>query len=228
MKEAAWFREKSPIILLSHAMNARKAAAEWISSRRARLLTLAFLETVPGLREHPLAEAVLRIRLSDPEDFRTHDLGARGAIQRRIRRELGCPHVGYLPCLRCLLLECLARTPDLPKVMGWFHERVPTSVDLDDLTRCLIPYPFFLHQAGGWLLEPEFVPACVREMADAIYRGEDWGALPMLADMIELREPQLALEQRPLMEHLRAVCPHARGCWAIDVLLGKLGGLDGL
>lgn len=226
MSEADWFLERRPICLLEFAMRTREASGEWISARRARLLALAFLEATPLLSENALARELLAIRLDDPGDWRTHHLGARGRIQKSIRKHLSCPHDSPLPCLRCLLLECLKTTPDLPKVMGWFHGGVPMSADSADLTRCLIPHPSFVDRAGGWTVDPALVPDEAKDMAEAIFRSNrQWDDLPILADLLELRVPEIALPNLQLMRHLRYGRGHARGCWAIDALLGRLGGI---
>jgi hypothetical protein len=60
-------------------------------------------------------------------------------------------------------------------------------------------------------------PGEVRRLAEAIYDGRDFGRLPVLADALEAA----GCADRPLLAHCRSGGEHARGCWALDAVLGK-------
>ena len=53
--------------------------------------------------------------------------------------------------------------------------------------------------------------------ADAYARGQ-FDGLPILADAVE----DAGCDNAELLAHLRGKGPHARGCWALDVILGKV------
>jgi hypothetical protein len=57
----------------------------------------------------------------------------------------------------------------------------------------------------------------VARLARAIYDGHRFGELPVLADALE----EAGCADEALLAHLRGPGPHARGCWALDLLLGK-------
>jgi hypothetical protein len=57
----------------------------------------------------------------------------------------------------------------------------------------------------------------VRELAQGIYDGRAFDRLPVLADALE----DAGCSDPYLLGHLRGPGPHARGCWAVDLLLGK-------
>jgi hypothetical protein len=59
-------------------------------------------------------------------------------------------------------------------------------------------------------------PSCAA-LARAAYDGEDWPLLPLLADALQ----DARCADQSLLEHLRGPGPHARGCWALDLVLGK-------
>jgi hypothetical protein len=67
------------------------------------------------------------------------------------------------------------------------------------------------------------VPSPVRPGEDAArmaahaYEARDWAALPVLADALE-DEGRADAE---LLSHLRSPGPHVRGCWALDLVLGR-------
>jgi hypothetical protein len=57
----------------------------------------------------------------------------------------------------------------------------------------------------------------LRAMAERAYADEDFAALPVLADALE----DAGCDDADLLAHLRGPGPHARGCWALDRVLGK-------
>lgn len=54
-------------------------------------------------------------------------------------------------------------------------------------------------------------------IAQAIYEGQDFSSLPILADALE----DAGCSDEAILSHLRGPGPHVRGCWVIDLLLGR-------
>jgi hypothetical protein len=57
----------------------------------------------------------------------------------------------------------------------------------------------------------------VVKVARALYDGRDFERLPVLADALE----DSGCAEEALLGHLRGPGPHARGCWALDLLRGE-------
>ena|SRR5579872_1653038 len=57
----------------------------------------------------------------------------------------------------------------------------------------------------------------VAKLAAGVYEQRKFEDLPILADALE----DSGCADASLLEHLRGPGPHVRGCWAIDLLLGK-------
>ena len=57
----------------------------------------------------------------------------------------------------------------------------------------------------------------VRRIAEGIYDERAFGRLPILADALL----DAGCDDEELMQHCRSAGPHVRGCWVIDLLLGK-------
>src|SRR5262249_47479988 len=72
--------------------------------------------------------------------------------------------------------------------------------------------PFRLCAPGPASLTP-----AVTGLAEAIYRQRDFTGLPILADALE----DAGCADSALLSHLRSPVPHVRGCWALDLVLGK-------
>lgn len=56
-----------------------------------------------------------------------------------------------------------------------------------------------------------------RKLANEIYAKRNFNLLPILADALE----DAGCTDESLLGHLRSKGPHVRGCWALDLLLGK-------
>jgi hypothetical protein len=56
-----------------------------------------------------------------------------------------------------------------------------------------------------------------KRLAAAIYEDRRFGDLPVLADLLE----EAGATDADLLGHLRGPGPHARGCWAVDALVGR-------
>jgi hypothetical protein len=54
-------------------------------------------------------------------------------------------------------------------------------------------------------------------VAESIYEGRAFDRLPILADALE----EAGCTDAYLLAHLRGPGPHVRGCWAVDLVLGK-------
>jgi hypothetical protein len=57
----------------------------------------------------------------------------------------------------------------------------------------------------------------VTELAQAIYTDRAFDRLPILADALE----EAGCTDAAILEHCRGPGPHVRGCWVVDLLLGK-------
>jgi hypothetical protein len=59
--------------------------------------------------------------------------------------------------------------------------------------------------------------AIVANLARAIYEERAFERLPVLADALE----DTGCADADLLAHCRGPVPHVRGCWALDLVLGK-------
>jgi hypothetical protein len=53
--------------------------------------------------------------------------------------------------------------------------------------------------------------------AEIIYERQDFERLPELAEVFE----EVGCRDRLLLAHCRQAAEHVRGCWVVDLLLGK-------
>jgi hypothetical protein len=82
-----------------------------------------------------------------------------------------------------------------------------------DSLRCLFgPLPF-----RPITLDPPWLTTTVKQLAEAIYQERAFDRLPILADALE----DAGCNQQDIVGHLRSSGEHVRGCWALDVVLGR-------
>jgi hypothetical protein len=82
-----------------------------------------------------------------------------------------------------------------------------------DLFRCVFGNPFQPPVADPSWLSPRVIAIATR-----IYTNRAFDQLPVLADALE----KAGCADSGILGHCRFAGPHARGCWVIDLLLGKV------
>ena len=81
------------------------------------------------------------------------------------------------------------------------------------LLRCIFGNPFRpVAFADAWRSETAV------ELATGIYEERAFDRLPILADALE----EAGCDHADVLNHLRGPGPHARGCWVVDGVLGKV------
>jgi len=66
-------------------------------------------------------------------------------------------------------------------------------------------------------LDPAWLTPAVTSVVKVIYDERRFEDLPILADALE----DASCGDQQILGHLRGPRPHVRGCWVVDLLLGK-------
>jgi hypothetical protein len=66
-------------------------------------------------------------------------------------------------------------------------------------------------------LDPRWQTETVVALATGIYAERAFDRMPILADALE----EAGCDNRDVLDHCRGNGPHVRGCWVVDLLLGK-------
>ena len=64
---------------------------------------------------------------------------------------------------------------------------------------------------------PEWRTDTVLALAGRMYESRDFGTMPILADALQ----DAGCDSDDLLDHCRSAEPHVRGCWVVDLVLGK-------
>jgi hypothetical protein len=112
----------------------------------------------------------------------------------------------------CVYWESMDALPDAnPKANSYVRERRAYASLVRDiygnLFRRTAVDPAWLAWNGG----------TVRHIAQAIYDGKAFNRLPILADALE----DAGCANADILNHCRHGTEHVRGCWVVDVVLGK-------
>jgi hypothetical protein len=89
---------------------------------------------------------------------------------------------------------------------------MPSGPVYADLLRDIFGNPFRPVTLGPAWLTPTVVA-----LAEGIYQERAFDQMPILADALQ----DAGCENEDVLNHCRSDGPHVRGCWAVDLLLGK-------
>jgi hypothetical protein len=64
---------------------------------------------------------------------------------------------------------------------------------------------------------PEWRTSTAVALARQMYESRDFGAMPILADALQ----DAGCDSEEVLNHCRGPGPHVRGCWVVDLVLGK-------
>ena len=98
-----------------------------------------------------------------------------------------------------------------------------TNFQPEQLGRVTRDQPALLRDVAGPLpfrpiaADPRWLTSTAVALAQAIYEERAFDRLPILADALE----EAGCDHADLLAHCRGDGPHVRGCWAVDLVLGK-------
>ena len=96
---------------------------------------------------------------------------------------------------------------------AWYATTKAEEAMQCQMLRCIIGNPFHVSPAiKPALLTPEPVA-----LAQSIYDSRAFDRMPELADALE----EAGCENREILDHCRSTGEHVRGCWVVDLILGK-------
>jgi hypothetical protein len=218
MTERQWLAESNPHTLLTFLLWQGR-----ISERKRRLYACACCRPFLRLLDDPRPARALEAA------ERRADGRADEADLRRVREELRQARQQQLPLTPgagAIRLAELAASDTSYHVAPAEAVRLahrlwdggaplPGSAGQCELLRDVAGNPFRPARVErAWLLWRSRLTGM---MAEAIYDARRFDDLPVLGDALE----EAGCDEPGLLGHLRGPGPHARGCWVLDLLLGK-------
>jgi hypothetical protein len=192
MTEAEWIMSEDPFALMR--------AAHPITQRKGKLFV------VGCCRQHM---EVLRNRLNRRAILAIEDNADGKLTDQELRERAGRGVVGYR-----LATACSAVPPDPMFVILTTHLSPDQAVNRT--VQCQLLRDIFGSPSRPTGIDPRWRSGDAVGVAWGIYDDRAFDRLPILADALE----EAGCTNADLLSHLRGPGPHARGCWALDLVLG--------
>ena len=179
--------------------------------RRLRLLAAACVRRVVPDDAVPVCGPVIDAaeRYADGVAERSEFLAARKAVRAAARDTLAAPAV--LSAVRCLTDDVMegmtAAIVNSRPLAGPGGGAVECA-----LIRCVFGNPF-----RSATFSPAWRTDTAVSLARGMYESRNFGAMPILADALQ----DAGCDNADILDHCRGPGPHVRGCWAVDLVLGK-------
>ena len=77
--------------------------------------------------------------------------------------------------------------------------------------------PCFYRHVGAEGFDPSWRTSTAVGLARTMHESRDFAAMPILADALE----EAGCDRPDVLAHCRADTPHVRGCWVVDLVLGR-------
>lgn len=104
-------------------------------------------------------------------------------------------------------------SPGYPQNLDNWHK----ARSAEELAQCAILTDIVGNPFHPVALDPAWHTEAVVGLAADIYSDRAFDRLPVLADALE----DAGCADADILAHCRGPGPHVRGCWAVDLLLGK-------
>ena len=228
MTEAEWLACDDPAPMLDHL---RGRASE----RKLRLFAVSCCRRLGCLREHEVGKALETAERfadglgADADHSNARKTAQRAAQGREITRTPTAPKwerraasaVYYAAArdageaawnARQLIIESLVWRAGGYGACDAEAIRVNEQESQAALVRDIFGNPF-----RPIILEPRWRTADVLGLARGIYEDRAFERMPLLADALM----DAGCDSDQLLAHCRSEGPHVRGCWAVDLVLGK-------
>jgi hypothetical protein len=202
------------------------------SDRKLRLFACACCRRIWHLLADEASRTAVELaeRYADGTATATHRTTARAAAKRAVKRAVGVEYLRAAEVAWCAIATRVqvrrVAEDGLPGYCYGGRRRDDLSEQhsvQSGYIRCILGNPFRLTPPvnPAWLA---WNGGTVRTLAEAAYEERqlpegslDTARLALLADGLE----DAGCGEAELLGHLRGPGPHVRGCWALDLLLGK-------
>jgi hypothetical protein len=218
--EAEWLACEDPVALLKFLRSSRKA-----SERKLRLFGCACVRLVWLLlgEEPPMAVEAAE-RFADGSVTKAALHRARRGV-REERRGLVAAEAGMRPRWGAYWLAEVVASNNayggvIDEMRRLFDILLLEANEWSTICGLLrdvsgrLPFRPIPRLHAAWL---RWSDGAILKLAQAIYEDRAFDRLPVLADALE----EAGCTDGDLLGHLRGPGPHARGCWVLDLLLGK-------
>ena len=223
LDEEHWLTCSDPAAMLRLLLR-----SPWLSDRKARLFAVACCHRIWSLLSDEKSRKAVEVAerfaegLANSEDMEGAATDASPAYPGVSVRDYAGQVAGWVACASDSTLAAEDAADWSARAVASQHvERTPLwlasfngeQAAQAELLRCIFGNPL-----GLWIpsLDPERNPTALA-LATGIYDERAFERMPILADALE----EAGCTDGVILEHCRGPGPHVRGCWVVDLVLGK-------
>jgi hypothetical protein len=225
--EAEWLTVMDPTAMLRHLGG--------VNARKLRLFAASCCRRVDQLvvsRRDGLEDAVTYIDGLEREADGTADAGAWEELVRRVlvaRHDIIDRTMDEVEVAFCTFLTAIDNDPQPAALWASVNANIalsqfPRRPEADEVagTAEAVVQAAFLRDIFGDPFRPVAFDASWRtdtalSLARVMYESRDFAAMPILADALQ----DAGCENADVLDHCRGNGVHVRGCWVVDLVLGK-------
>jgi len=103
---------------------------------------------------------------------------------------------------------------------GYYEALAPydfKDTELPDTVLRTVAHDIFMNPFHPVAIGPAWMSADALNLAKSMYESKDFSAMPILADALQ----DAGCDEQEILNHCRGPGPHFRGCWVVDMILGK-------
>jgi hypothetical protein len=210
MTESDWQSTTDPGRMLEFLMPQRPR-------RKLALFGVACARRIPRLCQEPASAAALAV------SERYADRRAKISELRVALRNAGPPAGDYSHYSRAELDRYLAEHAVLcnaafnAELVSEYALKAAQSRGTEQRAQCDLLREVFGNPFRKVRIRKAWLTSTVRQLAEVIYAENAFGDLPILADALE----EAGCQDRDILGHCRSLGSHVRGCWAVDLVIGK-------
>jgi hypothetical protein len=182
------------------------------------------LAFVPDERFHAGLDAAERFADGDlnrvqVKSFRASVLSARLDLKRdhNVRREQHETTQAVFQVLKEKPLDAFAGHKSARYAFAAFATDWRTGFEVEERAQMAIAYDIFGNPFRPVAIDPSWLTSDVRTLAEGIYQDRAFDRMPILADALQ----DAGCDNEDILNHCRGDGPHVRGCWVVDLVLGK-------
>ena len=215
MTEEEWLALENPLHML-------RLLGAPMSKRKLRLFCCALCRTVWDNISNEQCRTAIDIaeRFADDRSTRAELHASWVAVDRAQISHLRAPRPGWQRAVLAAVAPESSPETVLAKrwLRGWSNEAdgSPSQNRLWERDRLIL-----LDLTGPQFRAVTFDPAWRTDtavlLARQMYESRDFGAMPILADALQ----DAGCDSDDVLNHCRGPGPHVRGCWVVDMALGK-------
>jgi hypothetical protein len=191
------------------------------SDRKLRLFAVACFDRLAAYLPDPWQQRAINV-LEQIAEGRLIDAECRGIVAK-VRQAIppdewatgsppGADHLHFIALMLYREFCSKSIAHHAVAAAGGLADGVKEQPEQLNLLRCIIGNPF---------RPVAFDPVCRTEtavaLATAIYAERAFDRMPILADALQ----DAGCDHDDILSHCRGEGPHARGCWVVDLVLGK-------